>query len=221
MKKIPTLLDLYKLITENNVSEYKIYCDMDGVLCDFDEGYKNATKSLKGDELKEDEIDLLKIFPNFKKNGISTDEANALGKSYFWKIFRASVGKNEKEFWANLPWQPGGQELWTFISPYNPNILSSPTIDFSKPQDQQLDPKFNQAIQGKKEWINKNLYNVNEEIFVPASQKVDSVAPNHILIDDMKKNTDAWEAAGGIAILHKNYATTKNTLIEEYNFPKI
>lgn len=196
MKKIPTLLDLYKLITENNVSEYKIYCDMDGVLCDFDQGYEKLT-------------------------GESTDEANAKGKSYFWKLFRESVGENEKDFWANLPPQPGGEDLWKFISPYNPNILSSPTIDFSKPQDQQLDPKFNQAIQGKKEWINKNLYNVNEEIFVPAFQKVDSVAPNHILIDDMKKNTDAWEAAGGIAILHKNYATTKNTLIEEYNFPKI
>ena len=210
MKKIPTLLDLYKLITENNVSEYKIYCDMDGVLCDFDEGYKNATKSLKGDNGK----------PKFP-NGISTKEANAKGKKYFWELFRESVGENEKDFWANLPWQPGGENLWTFISPYNPNILSSPAINFSKPQDQQLDPNYNEAIIGKKEWINKNLYNVGKEIFVPASQKVDSVAPNHILIDDMKKNTDAWEAAGGIAILHKNYATTKKILIEEYNFPKI
>jgi 5'-nucleotidase len=196
MKKIPTLLDLYKLITENNVSEYKIYCDMDGVLCDFDEGYKYLTKK-------------------------STDEANAKGKKYFWELFRESVGENEKDFWANLPWQPGGEKLWTFISPYNPNILSSPAINFSKPQDQQLDPNYNEAIIGKKEWINKNLYNVGKEIFVPASQKVDSVAPNHILIDDMEKNTDAWEAAGGIAILHKNYATTKKILIEEYNFPKI
>ena len=191
MKKIPTLLDLYEAI-----KPYTIYCDMDGVLCDFDQGYEKLT-------------------------GESTDEANAKGKSYFWELFKESVGKNEKDFWANLKWQPGGKDLWTFISPYNPNILSSPTIDFSKPQDQQLNPKFNQAIQGKKEWINKNLYNVNEEIFVPASQKVDSVAPNHILIDDMKKNTDAWEAAGGIAILHENYATTKKILIEEYNFPKI
>ncbi len=196
MKKIPTLLDLYKLITENNVSEYKIYCDMDGVLCDFDQGYKYLTKK-------------------------STDEANAKGKKYFWELFRESVGENEKDFWANLPWQPGGEKLWTFISPYNPNILSSPAINFSKPQIQQLDPNYNEAIIGKKEWINKNLYNVGEEIFVPASQKVDSVAPNHILIDDMEKNTDAWEAAGGIAILHKNYATTKKILIEEYNFPKI
>ena len=196
MKKIPTLLDLYKLITENNVSEYKIYCDMDGVLCDFDEGYKYLTEK-------------------------STDEANAKGKKYFWELFRESVGENEKDFWANLPWQPGGENLWTFISPYDPNILSSPAINFSKPQDQQLDPNYNEAIIGKKEWINKNLYNVGEEIFVPAFQKADSVAPNHILIDDMEKNTDAWEAAGGIAILHKNYATTREILIEEYNFPKI
>ena len=196
MKKIPTLLDLYKLITENNVSEYKIYCDMDGVLCDFDEGYKKLTKK-------------------------STDEANAEGKKYFWELFRESVGKNEKDFWANLPWQPGGKELWGYIEQYKPNILSSPAIDFSKPQAQQLDPKFNQAIQGKKMWIAKNLSNVGKEIFVPAIQKSAFAKPNRILIDDMQKNIDAWEAAGGIAILHENYATTKNTLIEKYNFPKI
>ena len=191
MRKIPTLLDLYEAI-----QSYVIYCDMDGVLCDFDQGYKDLT-------------------------GKSTDEANAEGKSYFWKLFRESVGKNERDFWANLPPQPGGEDLWTFISPYNPNILSSPSIDFSLPQDQQLDPKFNQAIQGKKEWIDKNLYNVGEKFFVPAVQKAKFAAPNHILIDDMKKNTDAWEAAGGIAILHKNYATTKKILIKKYNFPKI
>ena len=95
MKKIPTLLDLYEAI-----KPYTIYCDMDGVLCDFDQGYEKLT-------------------------GESTDEANAKGKSYFWKLFRESVGKNEKDFWANLPWQPGGEDLWTFISPYNPNILKN------------------------------------------------------------------------------------------------
>ena len=56
MKKIPTLLDLYEAI-----KPYTIYCDMDGVLCDFDQGYKKLT-------------------------GESTDEANAKGKSYFWTV---------------------------------------------------------------------------------------------------------------------------------------
>lgn len=174
-------------LNENIDSEYVIYCDMDGVLCDFDLGYERLT-------------------------GMSTTEANAKGKSYFWELFRKGVGKNEKEFWANLPWQPGGQELWKAISPYTPNILSSPAIDFSLPPDQQLSPEYNQAIQGKKEWISKNLTNVGEEIFVPAVQKATFAAPNHILIDDMKKNTDAWEASGGIAILHKNLSDTLKKL---------
>jgi hypothetical protein len=43
------------------------------------------------------------------------------------------------------------------ISNHHPNILSAPSIDFNLPQDQQLNPEFNQAIQGKKEWIAKNL----------------------------------------------------------------
>jgi len=150
-------------LNENVDSEYTIYCDMDGVLCDFDLGYEKLT-------------------------GMSTAEVNAKGKSYFWELFRKGVGKNEKDFWSNLPWQPGGEKLWKTIQKYQPNILSSPAVDFSLPSNQQLSPEYNQAIQGKKEWINKNLYNVGEEIFVPAFQKADSVAPNHILIDDMEKN---------------------------------
>ena len=186
MKKIPTLLDLYEAI-----QPYVIYCDMDGVLCDFDQGYKDLT-------------------------GESTDEANAKGKSYFWKLFRESIGKNEKDFWATLPWQPGGKELWNYIQQYSPNILSAPTIDFSLPQDQQLNPEFNQAIQGKKIWITSNLSNVSEEIFVPASQKSSFATVKHILIDDMLKNTESWKAAGGKAILHKSTPQTIETL-KKYN----
>ena len=187
MKKIPTLLDLYKLISENKVSEYTIYCDMDGVLCDFDQGYEKLT-------------------------GESTDEANAKGKSYFWKLFRESVGENEKDFWANLPWQPGGEELWNYIKSSSPNILSAPAVDFNLPQDQQLNPEFNQAIQGKKEWISNNLNGVNKEIFVPAPQKSSFATLKHILIDDMQKNIDAWKAAGGKAILHTSAPKTIEAL---------
>jgi beta-phosphoglucomutase-like phosphatase (HAD superfamily) len=182
MKKIPTLLDLYEAI-----KPYTIYCDMDGVLCDFDQGYEKLT-------------------------GESTDEANAKGKSYFWKLFRESVGKNEKDFWANLPWQPGGEELWNHIKPSSPNILSAPAVDFNLPQDQQLNPEFNQAIQGKKEWISKHLNGVNKEIFVPAPQKSTFATSKHILIDDMQKNIDAWKAAGGKAILHTSAPKTIEAL---------
>jgi FMN phosphatase YigB (HAD superfamily) len=191
---MPNLLDLYKLIIENKASEYTIYCDMDGVLCDFDKGYEDLTK-------------------------MSTAKANTYPKSFFWNFFRKKLGKTpERIFWSNLPPQPGGPELWKFIAPYKPNILSAPAIDFKLSQDQQLDPKYNEAIIGKKEWIDKNLYNVGEEIFVPAVQKAKFAAPNHILIDDMEKNITAWEAAGGIGILHKNATDTINTLKEKYGF---
>jgi len=186
-------VDSMNSLNENVDSEYTIYCDMDGVLCDFDLGYEKLT-------------------------GMSTAEVNAKGKSYFWELFRKGVGKNEKDFWSNLPWQPGGEKLWKTIQKYQPNILSSPAVDFSLPSNQQLSPEYNQAIQGKKEWIAKNLTNVGEEIFVPAVQKAKFAAPNHILIDDMEKNITAWEAAGGIGILHKNATDTINTLKEKYGF---
>jgi hypothetical protein len=180
-------VDSMNSLNENVDSEYVIYCDMDGVLCDFDLGYRELT-------------------------GVSTAEANTKGKTYFWELFRKGAGKNEKSFWSNLPWQPGGQELWKAISPYTPNILSSPAIDFSLPPDQQLSPEYNQAIQGKKEWISKNLTSVGKEIFVPAVQKATFAAPNHILIDDLEKNITAWEANGGIGILHKNLPDTLKKL---------
>lgn len=180
-------VDSMNPLNENVDSKYVIYCDMDGVLCDFDLGYKELT-------------------------GISTAKANTKGKTYFWELFRKGTGKNEKDFWSNLPWQPGGRELWKAISPYTPNILSSPAIDFSLPPDQQLSPEYNQAIQGKKEWISKNLTNVGKEIFVPAVKKATFAAPNHILIDDLEKNITAWEANGGIGILHKNLPDTLKKL---------
>jgi hypothetical protein len=103
------------------------------------------------------------------------------------------------------------------LNQYKPNILSSPAIDFNLPQDQQLNPDFNQAIQGKKMWIAKNLSNVGKEIFVPASQKSTFATSKHILIDDMQKNIDAWRAASGKAILHTSTPKTIEILKEKYD----
>jgi hypothetical protein len=37
-------------------------------------------------------------------------------------------------------------------------------------------------------------------------------APGDILIDDWEKNTGAWTAAGGVAILHRDFASTASSL---------
>jgi Fe-S-cluster formation regulator IscX/YfhJ len=54
MKKTPTLLDLYEAIKP----KYIIFCDMDGVLVDFDKGYEDMTgKHTKHVELQNSKDD--------------------------------------------------------------------------------------------------------------------------------------------------------------------
>ena len=89
------LLEIYNKVREaeqeNEAQKYTIYCDMDGVLVDFDQGYKDLT-------------------------GITTKEADAQGKESFWEpIAKAGAG-----FWIRLKWMPDGQQLWDYINQYNP-----------------------------------------------------------------------------------------------------
>jgi hypothetical protein len=104
------LTDLYKQIKEEETSpspQYKIYCDMDGVLVDFDKGYQQLT-------------------------GKETQHVDVQGKSEFWNTFRQSLQDKkmqEKEYWANLQWMPDGKELWDHIKTMNPTLLSAPSRD--------------------------------------------------------------------------------------------
>ena len=83
------------------VMDYKIYCDMDGVLADFESGYEELTGvDLKGE---------------FKK-----------GEDFWDPIKVAGVG-----FWAGLKWMPDGQKLWDYLKPFNPVLLSAPSREQS------------------------------------------------------------------------------------------
>ena len=107
MKKVPNLQDLYNLIKEETESKYTIFCDLDGVLVDFDKGYKDLT-------------------------GVTTKHADSQGKEVFWDTFRQGLEDkdiSEYEYWKDLSWMPDGKELWSFIKSYDPYILSAPTRD--------------------------------------------------------------------------------------------
>lgn len=78
---------------------YKIYCDLDSVLVDFNEGYKKLTRHYPPPPEA----------PNDKK--------------VFWKPIDQSGG----DFWANLEWMKDGKKLWNYIAPFKPEILSSPS----------------------------------------------------------------------------------------------
>jgi 5'(3')-deoxyribonucleotidase len=80
---------------------YTIYCDMDGVLADFEKGYAELTNT--------------KPAKSFN------------GKQEFWK----PISDAGASFWANLDWMSDGQQLWNHIKKYKPYILSAPSMEQS------------------------------------------------------------------------------------------
>ena len=105
---------------------------MDGVLVDFEKGYKDLT-------------------------GVSTKQFPK-GDNSFWQ----PISDAGAEFWANLPWMPDGQELWRYIKKYNPNILSSPSQDPSSKVGKEAWLKMNLQNSFKKAYFynraNKKLF---------------------------------------------------------------
>lgn len=81
--------------------KYKFYCDMDGVLVNFNKGYLDLTG-----------IDIT---------------GNHRSDSKFWQPLDAAG----VEYWENLEWMPDGRALWDYIKKYSPDLLSSPSRENS------------------------------------------------------------------------------------------
>ena len=79
------------------MGDYKIYCDMDGVLVDFDKGYLELT--------------------GHKLDGSHRSDVG------FWD----PINKAGKPFWVNLEWMSDGKRLWSYIEKYKPKLLSAPS----------------------------------------------------------------------------------------------
>jgi hypothetical protein len=180
----------------------QIYCDMDGVLVDFEQGVVNQiNKDLQMIRQMEDKKNLVKIQKAL--DSLGRDEvvlADMRGKSATSKPVRdymyGRVG-NDADFWAHLPWMPNGKELWDFIAPYEPFILTSPMQKGSEI--------------GKAFWIDANLSPAPEKVFMSHEKynwALDENGEPSILIDDWSKNTVPWAKKGGIAIQHVNANTS-------------
>ena len=78
---------------------YTIFCDMDGVIVDFEKGYYELTGKHTSQFLD--------------------------GSIEFWK----PLEEEGALFWATLPWMPDGKDLWNYIKKYKPYILTAPSMD--------------------------------------------------------------------------------------------
>ena len=157
------------------VPKYQIYCDMDGVLTDFEkrfvtllqqEGPKYYSKATIAQVTRPKHFDKLE------------------GTEEFWKFIDQYIGL---EFWSEMPWMPQGQVLWDFIQPYGPKLLTSPSED-------------NTSRLGKRLWVRNHLSPAPEVIFRFGDAKSDFANENSILIDDKPSNLEAFASKGGIAI---------------------
>jgi len=155
----------------------RLYVDMDGVLCDF----KSAAIKTTGMS-----IDKWMLNPDNKLK---------------WKPIIET-----KDFWATLPWMPGGQQLWDFIKPYKPHILSAYVEHVHDPN----------CIPGKRAWARNHLGIPDNRINLVMRKQKQNFALYQgqpaILIDDYIKNTSQFQARGGIGITHISTSNTINQL---------
>jgi len=101
----------------------------------------------------------------------------------FWKFIDFHIGVS---FWVGMDWMPAGRELWNFIKPYKPQLLTSPS-------------RNNTSRLGKNLWVRNNLNPKPKVNFAYSADKQRFATPNSILIDDKKSNIEEWRASGGIA----------------------
>ena len=167
---------------QDNKKLPRIYCDMDGVLCNFEQAAQKAVKMPLSQWAQEPK----KVFKTIRDK---------------WQPIMQT-----KNFWSTLPWNPGGQRLWSFISKYDPHILSAYVEQTSDPS----------CIPGKSKWARTKLGMSGSKVNLVKRREKQNFAKvggmPTILIDDYIKNINQFRARGGIGIHHTSAAKTISEL---------
>ena len=187
--------------------ESQIFCDMDGVLVDFGTAVLTMVNSLlDGEPLEHAPMTqrnadrLQRIRDELGKNWRATVKAD-LDKKPVRNFMFGAIGMNPGPVYAAMPaHQDAIAKLWPFLSNsgHRVNLLSAP-----------IGTKNLEAMtseEGKRIWAEQLEPAPAEIIITPATQKSPIChlrrCSHNILIDDRASTVDAWNAAGGIAILH-------------------
>lgn len=139
-------------------TRWQVYCDLDGVLADFDRGVVERTGLIPKE---------------FRRRR---------------KMWRSLAPPSTPAFFADLEWMQGAPDLWKFLEPLSPAILTgSPSGSWAAPQ--------------KRRWCRRKLdLPADRVLVVDASDKALFSHPGAVLVDDRSEYRAAWEARGGIFV---------------------
>lgn len=195
----------------NEKFPYQIYCDMDGVLVDFG----SATSKILNDLINnpEEHQDNKKLYKAILRAKEEIGEEEITSKHFSFGsphkeiinlMFRALA--SNKDYWVEMDWLEGGKELWDFIEPYKPIILTAPIKSTSA------------SKLGKEEWCANHL---GKEVEVIVDEEKWKYAKREgktgLLIDDRKKNVRLFRDAGGKAILYTDLKSAEDEIKQTIN----
>jgi len=178
----------FKLFCEENLDKkFRVFCDMDGVLTDFDAGFKKLNSEGLGPKEYEQEH----------------------GKNKIWPL----ISDQGSLFWSNLEWMSDGKELWNHLQQYDPTILSSPSRDYTSITGKMTWINSNLGITQRKPTTRYKDWDKDTRIILSTHKHLYVIPDTEcILIDDTSSKIEKWEAAGGIGILHTSAQDTINQL---------
>lgn len=181
-------LPFTKFLEAEDSKGLRIFCDLDGVLVDFDRGFSELPEA-KG------------MTPS------EFDEAN--GKHSIWKL----IDKYGEGYWTELYWMKDGRELWDYLEEYSPIILSSPSRSPKSITGKTKWVNLNLGIT-QDPVTNVDDFTPDSRLILMQQKHLFAKGPNDILIDDTEAKIQKWVEAGGTGILH-NDATDTIRVLEE------
>lgn len=184
-----------------------IYCDMDGVLVDFESGAVDLVSQIldgsadpvwtESSKSMAKNIDRVKADMGDDWRPESGQDLDVKGAR---QLMMSAISSSPGRFFESLaPLDDGVNDLWPFL-----NSLGLPVHVLSAPVRGREGTAT--AEEGKKRWIERHLAPQPESvIIVDAKDKqnwaVRDDVPN-LLVDDKGSTIESWNARGGVGILH-------------------
>jgi hypothetical protein len=142
-------------------------------------------------------VDLDGVLADFDKHhetvfGVRADKQ---ADNVDWRAVRAVP-----DFYLNLPPMSDMRELWDYVKPYKPIVLTG------------VPASVKEAPMNKIAWVEKHLGAGVPVICCRSKDKFRQALPGDILIDDWEKHRHLWEGAGGVWITHRSASETITAL---------